>query len=33
VGGRLVKRDGRIEPTPRRADPEEKAATNPRKMD
>jgi imidazolonepropionase-like amidohydrolase len=33
VGGRIVKRDGRIEPTPRRPDPEEKAATNPRKMD
>lgn len=33
VGGRVMKRDGRIEPTPRRADPEEKAATNPRKMD
>lgn len=33
VGGRVVKRDGRIEPTPRRADPEEKAARNPRKMD
>jgi imidazolonepropionase-like amidohydrolase len=33
VGGRVMKRDGRIEPTPRRPDPEEKAATNPRKMD
>jgi len=33
VGGRIVKRNGRIEPTPRRPDPEEKAATNPRKMD
>jgi imidazolonepropionase-like amidohydrolase len=33
IGGRIVKRDGRIEPTPRRADPEEKAATHPRKMD
>lgn len=33
VGGRVMKRNGRIEPTPRRADPEEKAATNPRKMD
>ena len=29
----MMKRDGRIEPTPRRADPEEKAATQPRKMD
>jgi imidazolonepropionase-like amidohydrolase len=33
VGGRVMKRDGRIEPTPRRPDPEEKAATHPRKMD
>lgn len=33
VGGRMMKRDGHIEPTPRRADPEEKAATQPRKMD
>jgi imidazolonepropionase-like amidohydrolase len=33
VGGRVMKRDGRIEPTPRRPDPEDKAATNPRKMD
>ena len=33
VGGRVMKRNGHIEPTPRRPDPEEKAATNPRKMD
>jgi imidazolonepropionase-like amidohydrolase len=33
VGGRIFKRDGRIEQPPRFPDPEEKAATNPRKMD
>jgi imidazolonepropionase-like amidohydrolase len=33
VGGRLIKRDGRVEQPPRTPDPEEKAATNPRKMD
>jgi imidazolonepropionase-like amidohydrolase len=33
VGGRVIKRDGRVEQPPRTPDPEEKAATNPRKMD
>lgn len=33
VGGRVIKRDGRVEQPPRTPDPEENAATNVRKMD